>query len=94
MKAKDLDEDLNDLRDCIIQATTAGEVPERTNESLLDVADKLETAQHDQVPGEVKAAVLSAGRLALRAARLPAGSIDGLDFEELVSILQGRAYLQ
>ena len=90
MNAKNLDENLDDLRDCILQATTAGEI----SESILGVADKLEAAQHDQVPDEVKAAVLSLGRLALRAARLPAGSIDEFDSEPLASILQRGTLLQ
>ena len=67
---------------------------ERMKIDLLDIADKLEAAQNDQVSDNKKATVLSLGKVVVRAALLPDWTVDEFDSKLIGSILQRAALLQ
>jgi hypothetical protein len=74
MNTKELDEELDYFRERITHLANGGMHSEQSKNSLLGVANKLEAAKDDRVPYDVKATVLSIGKLVLRAARLPPGT--------------------
>ena len=94
MDTKELDEDLDYFRDRIIQLANGSKLSEQMKKSLSGVAGGLEAARDDQVPDNIKATVLSLGKLVVRAALLPDWTIDEFDSNLMGSILQHGTPLQ
>jgi hypothetical protein len=94
MNTRELNDELDYFRERIIQLVNGARVHQQMKNSLSEVADGLEAAQDDQVPDNIKATVLSLGKLEARAALLPDWTIDEFNSNLIGSILRRGTILQ
>jgi hypothetical protein len=94
MNTGELNDELNALKARVVLLANGETHSEQAKNHLSDLVDKLEAAQDDQVPDDVKATALSIGELILNAMLLPPWTVDDLDSKLFGSILQGRVLLQ
>jgi hypothetical protein len=94
VNTEELNVELDYFRERIIELVNGDTYSEQRKSILLGAADRLKAAQDDKVPANIKATVLSLGKLVVRAAQLPDWTIDEFDSDVLGSILERGTILQ